>query len=148
MDPRGNRSEEGWFIRGTEPHAVCNCHVPVWVNPSGGVCGADCPIEDSKRVALIRVARHFPVQVTISDAQYVWRGDPQIIPQNPNSGEAYFEASLPDYCGRSATETPYNRSCAGHQTEYLTPWDTERFFSNFFPPGDPHVDEPRAFPDA
>lgn len=134
MDPRGNRNEKGWFVRGTEPSAVCSCHVPVWVNPAGGVCGADCPVEDSRRVALIRVARSFPVQVTVADAQYVWRGDPQIIPPNPNANEAYFEASLSDYCGRSATETPYNRSCAGHQTEYLTPWDAERFFSQFFVP--------------
>jgi len=132
MDPRGSRNETGWFVSGTEPTAVCDCHVPVSVNPSGGVCGADCPVGDSKRAALIRVVRHFPVQVTVSDAQYVWRGDPKIIATNPNSAEAYFEASLPDYCGRSATQTPYNRSCRGHTIEYLTPWDIERLFPKFF----------------
>ncbi len=132
MDPRGNRSEVGWFAPGTEPSAVCSCHIPVSVNRSGGVCGADCLFEDSERVALIRVVRHFPVQVTVSDAQYVWRGDPRVLSQNPDSSGAYFEAALPDYCGRSATQTPYNRSCKGHEIAYFTPWDTERFFSEFF----------------
>ena len=149
MDPRGNRSEIGWFVRGTEPTAVCDCHIPVSVNRSGGVCGADCPFADARRVALIRVVRHFPVQVTVSDAQYVWRGDPKIILQNPNSNEAYFEASLPDFCGRSATETPYNRSCTGHTVEYLTPWDIERLFPKmFFPPSAPDREEENALEEA
>jgi hypothetical protein len=138
MDPRGSRNETGWFVRGTEPDEVCSCHIPVTVNPAGGVCGADCPVENAKRVALIRVTRHFPVQVTVSDAQYVWRGDPKIIPQNPNSTQAYFEASLSDFCGRSNTQTPYNRSCEGHEPDYPTPWDFERFFQNdYFQPAAP-----------
>lgn len=137
LDPRGSRNETGWFVRGTEPAARCSRHVPVWVNPAGGVCHADCPIGDAERVSLIRVERHFPVPVTISDAQYVWRGDPNVILPNPNSAEAYFEAALSDFCGRSNTQTPYNRSCAGHKIEYFTPWDFERSFPQFDqPPGD------------
>lgn len=141
MDPRGSRNEVGWFVRGSEPGKICSCHIPVTVNSAGGVCGADCPMNNTGRVALIRVERHFPVQVTVSDAQYVWRGDPKIIPPNSNSAQAYFEAVLSDYCGRSNTQTPYNRSCAGHEPEYFTPWDFERLFQNDFstpaePPGD------------
>ena len=144
MDPRGKRSEMGWFVRGTQPVAVCDRHIPVSVNPAGGVCGAECVFEHSEKVSLIRVVRHFPVQVTVSDAQYVWRGDPNVIPANLNSAEAYFEAALSDFCGRSATQTPYNRSCAGHEPEYPTPWDMERLFPQaLFPPAEGRNEEPR-----
>lgn len=130
LDPRGNRGEVGWFVKGTEPTEFCDCHIPVIVDAAGGVCHGHCPEESKKKAALIRVTRHFPMQVTVLDAQYVWRGDPSILKPNENANEAYFEATLADYCGRSATQSPYNRSCRSHLAELPrrvpTPWDSEQ----------------------
>ena len=124
LDPRGNRTEIGWFVRGTEPKESCDCHIPVRVQDStGGVCGFGSYAWEGERVALIRVNRNFPMQITISDAQYVWRGDPNVIPLNPDSSQAYFEAGWQGFCGRSATQTPYNRSRDLSREEPLAPWD-------------------------
>lgn len=110
LDPRGNRSGVGWFVKGTEPSATCDCHVPVNVWETGGVCH-EAGAGETKKAALIRVRpRHFPMQITVSDAQYVYRGDPYSLPRNPNPEEAYFETDSADFCGRSATQTPFNRS--------------------------------------
>ena len=132
LDPRGERSEVGWFVKGTEPSASCDCHIPVKVDTEGGVCHGNCPDDRQKTVALIRVTRRFPMQVTVTDAQYVMRGDPNGMKPNPNSGEAYFEQGLQDACGRSATAKPFNRSCTDRHdepdapTRVPTPWDAER----------------------
>ena len=114
LDPRGNRGEAGWFVKGTEPSASCDRHIPVEVDQGGGVCHGKCPVGERKTVSLLRVTRHFPMQVTVSDAQYVFRGVPYSYAPNAHSSEAYFEAGLGDYCGRSATKLPFNRSCAVH----------------------------------
>lgn len=119
-DPRGNRMASGWYVIGTEPDAVCDCHVLCAVaGPDGGVLhGMDFP-EDAHTVALIRAERHFPVQVSVADAEYVWRGSPVLLSPNPREDEAYFESGLTDFCGRSDRQLPFNRSahaavsCAG-----------------------------------
>ena len=110
-DPRGNRMASGWYVLGTEPDEVCDRHVLcAFAAPDGGILhGMDLP-EDAHLYSLIRVERHFPVQVTVSDAQYVWRGAPALLAPNPKENEAYFESLLPDYCGRSDRQTPFNRS--------------------------------------
>ena len=73
--------------------------------------------EEREEIGLIQVERHFPKQVTISDAEYVFRGDPAALFPNPNPGEAYFAAELPDYCGVSGKKEQYNRSCTIHHKE-------------------------------
>ena len=50
----------------------------------------------------------------VSDAEYVWRGNPQEIPPNSNPNEAYFAANLPDFCGISGNKAQFNRSCTAH----------------------------------
>ena len=116
-DPRGNRVESGWFTKETLPRTFCTCHVLCEVCRSGGICHGNCPEEEREEVGVIQVERHFPKQVTVSDAEYVYRGDPLTISPNSNSGEAYFAANLPDYCGISGTKEPYNRSCTVHTKE-------------------------------
>ena len=111
QDPRGSRVESGWFTKETLPRTFCTCHVLCEVCTSGGICHGDCPREERKEVGLIQVERHFPKQVTISDAEYVFRGDPAALSPNPNSGEAYFATDLSDYCGVSGKKEQYNRSC-------------------------------------
>ena len=108
-DPRGARRAVGWFVRGTEPTAVCDRHIPVTVYEEGGVCH-EVGVSGTRRVSLVRVERQFPIQVTVSDAQYVWHGEPTAAEPNPDPAGAYFEPSLSGFCGRSNTQTPFNRS--------------------------------------
>ena len=117
-DPRGDRSEIGYFVPGTEPTEYCTCHVPVLYDmKNGGVALEDtCPNENTNYVGLIHVVRSFPIQVTVTDAQYVWREiTPTVIPETAVS-LPFFHNLLKEgeYCGISAAEVQYNRLCRIH----------------------------------
>ena len=134
-DPRGKRVETGWFIASSLPHTFCKTHVLCEACKSGGICHGFCPEEEREEVGLIYVERHFPKQVFINDAEYVWRGDPKDISPNLVPNKAYFAADLPDYCGVSRSKEQFNRSCTVHEqtddseefeeseNEFSTPWD-------------------------
>ena len=118
LDPRGDRTETGYFVRGTEPKEYCTCHVPVLYDVlEGGVCLSNqCPDENVKYVGLISVNRSFPVSIYVTDAQYVWReigGDvlPETVPSLPFFANALQKG---DYCGISRAEQQYNRLCRSH----------------------------------
>ena len=118
-DPRGNRVQTGWFTASSLPHTFCKCHVFCEVCSEGGISHGHCPEDEREEVGLIQVERHFPKQVRVSDAEYVWRGDAKEISHNPNSSEAYFAADLPDYCGTSGKSEEFNRSCTAHTQEKI-----------------------------
>ena len=117
-DPRGDRREIGYFIRGQEPTGYCDRHVPVaYDRVEGGVCTSDaCPDGNLEYIGLIAVKRIFPTQIYVSDAQYTWReiGEgrvPETAPSLP------FYACLlkeGEYCGISKTDRQYNRACRRH----------------------------------
>ncbi len=121
-DPRGNRGEIGWFLAEDVPHDFCRCHVLCeYDRESGGVCHGNCPEETLEQVGLIRVRREFPMQIYVSDAQYVYDGDPLQYTPNEDPNQAYFQSAREGYCGISHTAKQYNRSCAAH----LTPPDED-----------------------
>ncbi len=113
-DPRGDRSEIGYFKAGTEPTTFCNCHVTVaYDTVYGGVASEDCPSENIEYIGLINVVRVFPVQVYVTDAQYVWRdiGKDTLPATSP---ELPFFANLlgeGEYSGISRVERQFNRYC-------------------------------------
>ena len=81
-DPRGTRCSYGYFTKWSAPASFCDRHILVDYNTEGrGVLnvGEDTPsFEDenikTEKIALIReYKRDFPVQIYISDAQYVYR---------------------------------------------------------------------------
>ncbi|MBE6633306.1 MAG: hypothetical protein E7620_03065 [Ruminococcaceae bacterium] len=110
FDPRGERMENGWFTRENCPNGVCGCHTLCHCDEVlGGISHGNCPNE--RRVSLIRALRQFPMEIFVTDAQYVWRGDPKELPPNPNEKQAYFQGEGMGYVGRSAVEKPFNRSC-------------------------------------
>ncbi len=110
-DPRGSRTERGWFKVGDEPSTACDRHTLVQYHD--GVCHDGCP-DDGEEVALIRVERDFPREVTVRDAEYVYYGDPLTLPPNPDLSRAYFAVKSDRYYGRSGKREPYNRSCRYH----------------------------------
>jgi hypothetical protein len=68
------------------------------------------------RVGLLRVDRHFPIQIYVSDAQYTCRDLPSGTLPVVEEGRPYFAArtGAHDYCGISAGSEQYNRACAKH----------------------------------
>jgi penicillin-binding protein 1A len=116
-DPRGNRIESGYFVKGTEPSEKCDRHVLVEYDKLwGGVADHECPFTDTEHVGFIRVNRSFPMQIYVSDAQYVWRDIsnetmPETDPRLP-----FFSNLLKEneYSGISYGAQQYNRYCRAH----------------------------------
>jgi penicillin-binding protein 1A len=117
-DPRGDRTERGYFTKGTEPQDYCTCHVPVaYDTVEGGVAFlGECPSEDVAYIGLICVERSFPVQVYVTDAQYVWRELPaDVLPETAPSLPFFHNLLCPnEFCGISRVESQYNRFCRTH----------------------------------
>jgi len=116
-DPRGDREESGWFVDGTQPTEFCTCHVLVDYDiVHGGIASPFCYSENIKKVGLITVERDFPTEVTVTDAQYVYKLLPNNISPYFGDDKAYF-ANIMDtgrYCGISKGEKQYNRYCYYH----------------------------------
>jgi len=117
-DPRGNRAEKGYFTLDTEPKEYCNCHVPVSYDKiNGGI--SLCKMCDSDKVeyiGLITVDRSFPMQIYVTDAQYVWKdiGDsilPETSPALPFFNNIFNEGI---YCGITNSDQQFNRLCRNH----------------------------------
>jgi len=116
-DPRGDRSQRGYFVKGTEPKTRCNCHVLVdYDRFHGGVADPSCPSYNVTQVGLLQVERSFPIQVYVSDAQYVYRELPSDVLPGDSDGEPFFINTLKsgEFCGISYSEKQYNRYCSEH----------------------------------
>ncbi len=115
-DPRGSRTETGWFVEGSEPRERCDCHILCYTDEEhGGISHGDCPEHVLKKTSLIQIERHFPIQIIVADAQYVWGGDPLSMPPNTNPAQSYFAHVTDYFCGKSLVDHPFNRSCQAHQ---------------------------------
>ena len=113
-DPRGDRRETGYFIKGSEPTQKCSCHVSVrYDTVNGGVALSECPFENTEIVGLITVQRVFPMQIYVSDAQYVWRNIGKDILPESSPELPFFNNILNEneYCGISHGSSQYNRLC-------------------------------------
>lgn len=120
-DPRGDRRETGYFVKGSEPSEECDCHVLVrYDKEEGGVATLDCPIGSAEYVGLIKVERSFPKQIYVSDAQYVWRELPRGTMPETSPELAFFNtiAKANEYFGISYGSLQYNRLCRAHFDYY------------------------------
>ena len=116
-DPRGDRSESGYFVLGTEPTEICNVHTLVaYDTAEGGIASQECYSADVDYVGLIKVERSFPMQIYVSDAQYVYREIPKTVMPETSPCLPYFNNLLGEgeYCGISRTEQQFNRYCRAH----------------------------------
>ena len=118
-DPRGDRTEIGYFKKGTEPHTECTCHVLVDYCGESGVATRECPAESLHKVALLRVSREFPRQIYVVDAAYTYGGIPPEKGRGITSNEPYYAqiSNSKHFYGIGMEETPYNRLCPGHADE-------------------------------
>ena len=129
-DPRGSRIETGYFTMETAPTAACDVHVLVdWDKVTGAVACEDCPPENITQIALVRVEdRDFPVEVTVSDAQYVYREWEARDGVTDSTSLPFFHALLGEdrYCGTSGTTTrAINSFCHEHYVDRTDETETE-----------------------
>ena len=118
-DPRGSRIKTGYFIKGTEPSARCKTHILVEYDAiCGGVATVFTPEGHIERVGMLIVEREFPVQILVSDAQYVYKELGKDILPSFKSNEPFFapiyEEDKKKYCGISAGKTQFNRLSIAH----------------------------------
>ena len=120
-DPRGSRIKMGYFVKGTEPIERCKTHILVKYDVvCGGIATIFTPKGHIEKVGMLLIEREFPMQIIVSDAQYVYRElDDGILPSF-NSNEPFF-ATLWDeekkkYFGISAGKTQFNRLSTAHFT--------------------------------
>lgn len=118
LDPRGIRAERGYFVKGTEPTEKCDCHVLVeYDSIGGGVSFGNCPESETVFVGMIKADRSFPIQVYISDAQYVWKPLKIGVKVSEDSSLPFFNNMIPDkeYWGISYSDIQFNRACVSHK---------------------------------
>lgn len=116
-DPRGDRTEYGYFKRGTEPTSYCNCHVCIsYCTSGGGVATPHCPEEGCRKTALLRVHREFPRQIAVQDAPYTYGGLPFENKLDLSANEPYYAVNYDSKrnFGIPMGVIPYNRACPLH----------------------------------
>lgn len=132
LDPRGSRKQLGWFLKDQLPTQSCTCHVACeYDSIHHGVSHGFCP--NTEKISLIRAERHFPIQIIVGDAQYVWQKDPITIPPNQDPNQSYFAAKNRPFCGISHNKSPFNASCQIHQEPEMIQENPFDFFSHIFP---------------
>lgn len=122
LDPRGDRSETGWFIDGTQPKSFCRCHINVLYDKvNGGVATESCPLTECVEIGLIQAERSFPCPVTVTDAEFVWRSVPEDVSFCYDEELPFFANSLPsgEYCGISDSNRQFNCGCRKHNSTFL-----------------------------
>ncbi|NLM56410.1 MAG: hypothetical protein GX192_03060, partial [Clostridiales bacterium] len=132
LDPRGDRSQTGYFTVDTAPTEECDVHVIVnYDKTTGGVASQYCNSKNIVKYSLIRVEdRNFPKQIVVTDAQYVYRALPSNVAPAGWWGVPFFQNILKDgeYCGTSNVSKPFNRFCYQHYDfNRSTGIDTSRF---------------------
>lgn len=116
FDPRGDRSEVGYFKKGTEPTERCDCHVCISYCEHGGVACANCPAESCHTTALLRVSRQFPRQIKVLDAPYTYGGAVPNRERILSNNEPYYAVNYQtkQNFGIGMDVVPYNRICPVH----------------------------------
>jgi penicillin-binding protein 1A len=119
LDPRGDRIRLGYFVKGSEPTSHCKTHIAVEYDAvCGGVATVFTPIGHIERVGLLLIDREFPIQVTVSDAQYVYKRLEDFILPSFEANEPFFAVLSNDekqkYFGISAGKTQFNRLSTAH----------------------------------
>ncbi len=115
-DPRGDRTEIGYFKKGSEPQRECDRHVMIRYCELGGVAGEYCPEECCHTTALLRVSRHFPRQVRVLDAPYTYGGAATQKGRVLSYNEPYYAVNheSKQNFGIGIGVVPYNRLCLVH----------------------------------
>ena len=118
----GSRAETGYFSPSNIPEGYCDRHIPVAYDTIDGgvVLEGMCPSENISYIGMLSVVRGFPIQIYVTDAQYVWRGiEGDVLPET-SPKLPFFNSILgeKEYCGITNTEYQFNRLCRAHFDYY------------------------------
>ncbi|MBQ3076044.1 MAG: PBP1A family penicillin-binding protein [Clostridia bacterium] len=117
-DPRGGRGATGFYARSNMPAGGCNVHTLVpFCNETGCVAGPNCP-ETTNR-ALLDIKRNLRLNVTITDAQYMYYKMPDGVKYPLSQALPYYAYAYPagSHPGTSNVASPYNKYCSLHNPE-------------------------------
>ncbi len=119
-DPRGTRSEYGYFIKKSVPTFKCDRHVICKYDVfSEGIASKNCPPDCVDDIALLRIdGRHFPKEIIISDADYVYFDfdidEKREMPESYDLPYYYNYIEDGDYVGRGRKKKQFNSYCFVH----------------------------------
>ena len=116
-DPRGTRLAMGYFIPGNIPDGECDRHVLVrYDSLTEGVATDHCPEEYVTLVSLLDIKRSFPVEITVTDAEYVYMNIDESLPRPEDYEKPYFYPYIEEgvYVGKGRKKKQYNSSCYLH----------------------------------
>ena len=117
LDPRGSRLDYGYFDIHNIPREMCDRHIEcLYDEIAGGVANDNCPYYYTKKISLLNIPeRSFPMEIIITDAEFVWRemkGDNYAYSYDI----PFFYYDLPEgvYVGRSKSKKQFNSYCYIH----------------------------------
>ena len=117
-DPRGERGEYGYFTVDNMPNGSCDRHILCYYDTeTKGIATAHCPAQNLALVSLIRVNdRNFPKEITVTDAEFVYRDIDGYTPRPIDYSLPYFYYTIPDgvFVGRSKGKKQFNSGCYIH----------------------------------
>ena len=118
LDPRGNRVEYGYFSPNHRPRELCKTHIVVDYDfETEAIAHDGCPVENLIKISLIKApARAFPIEITVLDAEYVYRNIADGVPLGDSFDIPYFYYDLPEgeYVGIGGKKKQFNHSCYLH----------------------------------
>ena len=117
-DPRGNRREFGYFTADNMPTEACHRHVLCNYDSETKAIACDkCPKENIVTIALLNINdRAFPKEITVTDAEFVYRNIDRYTERPVEYSMPYFEYSIPDgtFVGKSKNKKQFNSNCYLH----------------------------------
>lgn len=117
-DPRGMRREYGYFTEDNAPAVECNRHLLCnYDSETKAVACPSCPEENIVKVALLNIPdRAFPKEITVTDAEFVYRDIDGYTKRPVDYTVPYFQYTIPDgvYVGRSKGKKQFNSGCYLH----------------------------------
>ncbi len=117
LDPRGSRIQTGYYTEDNMPTAVCDKHVIVkYCDTGAGVASEYCPASECHDISLLYITdRSFPIQIKITDAQYVYRPltEGKVV-YTGNGPFFYNEIPKRTYVGRTSSTAHFNKYCSVH----------------------------------
>lgn len=115
-DPRGSRSDTGYFTKDTLPTEPCDVHVMIAYCTEGrGVANANCPETSIRYYGMLKHMRSFECNIYVTDGQYTW------MPLNGKAPyrsiyQPFYRNLIPGnmYSGRTSANRQFNCYCMTH----------------------------------
>lgn len=113
LDARGDRLEYAYFTADNKPSGECDRHVKVKYSPEDmGVLDFSYTGEDFIYISLVKNdGRSFPCEVTVEDAEFVYRDMSGYSEISTDESKPYFYFTIPEgeFVGVSDTKRQFNR---------------------------------------